>query len=69
MKKEHFEVILEDLHSKIDGVVEVVLATREDIGVLKTDMAEVKSDIQIIKGVIHEHSADMIELKAKSHVH
>ncbi len=69
MKKDHFEVILEDINSKIDVLVEVVVPMQQDVSQLKLEMIEVNSRLNTIEGVLRVNSADITELKAKSHAH
>lgn len=69
MKKDHFEVILEDLHSKIDVIVEVIVPMQKDVSELKSQMIQVSSRLNTIEGVLRVNLADINELKAKAHVH
>lgn len=69
VKKDHFEIIVEDFHAKLDSVIEVIVPMQKDVAQLKSDMTEVKADIKLIKGVLKVNSADIAELKAKAHVH
>ncbi len=68
-EKGRTEIILEDINSKFDTVIEyvqVIPQIQRDITVLKDDVSELKSDMKIVKTVIREHSADIFELKAKT---
>jgi hypothetical protein len=40
-----------------------------DIRQIKADIAEMKEDSLIVKGVVREHSADITELKLQRHMH
>ena len=47
--KWHFDVVAEDIKSKIEGVSEQVATNTEKITVLQEDMNKVKDDLEIIK--------------------
>lgn len=58
-------VFLEDVNSKFDAIMEVVLPMREDVAKLKTDMDEVKADLKIVKAVVTDHSIEQNDIKAR----
>ena len=52
------DVLLEDISSKFDRVLEVVsaLSDRVDLTATKEDVEEVRSDVRIIKAAVTDHS-------------
>jgi hypothetical protein len=64
-------VLLEDVNSKLDAIIEVVvpmhkdvIILKEDVAVLKEDVAELKSDMKIVKHAIRETN-----LELRNHTH
>ncbi len=60
------EVELEQLNSKIDTVLEVVIPTHQDVQVMKEDINQIKLnlenheiDIDLLKFAIKQHSKDI----------
>lgn len=58
MSNNHTDVILEDMNSKFDLVVELVTEMRKDITGMATkdDIAELKADIKVIKAAVTDTS-------------
>ncbi len=66
------QVLMEELRSQNEAVLEYV----KDIPEIKDRLTKVEEKIdglavemRLVKGVVREHSADMTELKSKSHSH
>lgn len=49
MKDDHMAVLLEDLDSKFDGVIEAVSDLATDVKAMKVDVAEIKEDVADLK--------------------
>ena len=69
MKQEYFEVVLEDINSKIDAIMEIViplaaLPARLDRLESKVDM--MAADIKVIKLVVGQHTEEIAELKRRT---
>lgn len=62
------ETILEELKAIREGV-EALSGVPGRLVTIEEDISELKSDMKVIKAVIREHSADIIELKAQAHAH
>ncbi len=54
----HTDIVLEDMNSKFDAVIELVTQMREDMKQLakQEDLEEVKADVKIIKAAITDLS-------------
>ena len=69
MKREDSErqtrVLLEVISSKVDGVMEQYGHMAEDITGLRTDVAELKADMAIVKPAVKEHSRLLVEIKSE----
>ena len=70
MEKNRLEVLLEDMHSKIDAVTELdsgmaedVTFLKQDVGILSTNMATLKCDDHVMKAVITEQSRELKDTK------
>src|SRR5688572_10287105 len=61
MKQEHFEVLLEDINSKLTGLSEGIsaLPTREEFHHLRDDVEAIRSDVGIIKTAVKSQSTDL----------
>ncbi|HSH18173.1 MAG TPA: hypothetical protein VK978_02215 [Candidatus Saccharimonadales bacterium] len=55
------DVLLEDMNSKFDVVLEAVMAMREDMQTLakQHDLEQIKSDVRIIKAAVTDLSAQV----------
>jgi len=58
MKQQYFEVLLEDIDSKLDTVIESLsfMASKAQVEALDQRFQGVESDVKIIKDVVTEHS-------------
>lgn len=60
--------ILEDINGKFDAVIEYVKdipEIKQRLTNVESDVAQIKDDMTIVKGVIKEHSHDIAELKQR----
>jgi hypothetical protein len=64
------------LHEDLDDKLDVILEYVKDIPDIKGRLIKVEEkvdaltvEMRLVKGVIREHSADITELKSKSHIH
>ena len=66
MKKDHLILLLEDLNSKFDFLLEIVTNLAPlpgQVAAIEERLARVESDVKIIKKVVIEHSSDIKQLK------
>jgi hypothetical protein len=58
MSNDHTNIILEEMNSKFDAVVEAVGQMQDDIKTLakQADLDEIKADIKIVKAAVVDHS-------------
>lgn len=66
MKKDHFEIVLEDINSKFDVLIEnqdVVIKTAAKVDGIEQDVREIKLDLTILKYAIKTHENDISHLK------
>ena len=68
-KKERVEILLEDLVSKVDGIAEVLAPMPPRLVKIEQQLETIEGNVKVIKGVLRENSADIVELKAKAHSH
>lgn len=61
MKKEHFEVLLEDISTKLNAINEGIsnLPTRVEFNHLRDDVTEVKTTLETIRGATKGHGSDL----------
>lgn len=61
----HIGVLLEDVHSKMDVVVEAVGQIQDQIKNLPTrdEFNELKDDVKVIKSVVTEHDVRITQLE------
>ncbi len=65
------QVLMEEMRSQNEAILEYVQdipKIKNRLTAVESDVAEIKSDVKVIKGVIRVHSVD-IELKSKAHTH
>lgn len=65
MKKDHMEVLLEQVVSQNKAILEGIksLPTRADFNELKQDVTELKQDVKSIKAAVTDASHDLTEHK------
>lgn len=66
MNDNHLGILLEDMNSKMDGVVEAVGQIQDQIKVLpamQSDLTEVKNDVKAIKAVVTNHEQRITQLE------
>ncbi|MES2971257.1 MAG: hypothetical protein V4702_02980 [Patescibacteria group bacterium] len=58
MSDDHTDLVLEDMNSKFDAVIELVTQMRDDMKQLakQSDLQEVKADIKTIKAAVTDLS-------------
>jgi hypothetical protein len=68
--QDRFEILLEDLHGKMDIVLEALGVVRNDVAGLKTDMVvvrndvrELKLDMRVVKQVLKDHETEIKQLR------
>lgn len=74
MKKDHLEVLLEDINSKLDGISEGmrVLPTRDEFNDLTAKVDRIGTDVEVIKAavkdqsrVLHAHGDDIDDARGR----
>jgi methyl-accepting chemotaxis protein len=66
MNDNQFGVLLEDMNSKMDGVVEAVGQVQDQVKTLPTmqsDIEEIKTDVKAIKAVVTDQDRRVTELE------
>lgn len=67
MKKDHMIILMEDLNSKFDFVLENIVPDvkdlKERVSNLQQDMSEVKDDISSTKVWLHDHEQRLVRLE------
>jgi hypothetical protein len=68
--QDRFEILLEDLHGKMDIVIEALGMVRRDVAdlktdnvILKNDVRELKLDMRVVKQVLKDHEAEIRQLR------
>lgn len=61
MKKDHFEVLLEDINAKLDGLSEgiSVLPTRSEFNELRDEVAEIKATLATVRDATVAHGQEL----------
>lgn len=62
MKKEYFEVILEDLNSKMDAVIESHLTSEKKLTDVKDRVEELVNEMGFVKLILRDHENNISEL-------
>ncbi|MGH7866364.1 MAG: hypothetical protein ACREP9_01760 [Candidatus Dormibacteraceae bacterium] len=68
MKKDHLEVLLEDIDDKMQRLAEGVSLIQDDMRVVKKDVSEIpemKDDIKAIKAAVTDHSGELRDHKVR----
>jgi peptidoglycan hydrolase CwlO-like protein len=67
VSKEYEGVLMEAMNDKLDALAEG-FDTFKDVPSrldrIESDVSELKSDVKVVKGVLHIHSADIAEIKS-----
>lgn len=63
MKEREFKVILEDIEQKFNLVMDQLSPMREDIDVIKKDVAQLKEDMIVVKASL-KNKADVSRVEA-----
>lgn len=61
-KDNHTDVLLEDIQSKFDAIIEIVVPTREEVALIKEDVTILKEDAAVIKAAVTRSNKKAIEL-------
>lgn len=66
-KKQYEGALLEEMDSKIDRIAEILIGLVEEVRVNSQKLANVESDMSVVKSVLMSHSTELKNHRSRIH--